>query len=161
MAVGFGYFNLGAIFVFLRLSIPRLLLLRVCVRNAPVYMGTLSILQAIALTFLMAWGKHSKGDPVFPVGATYLISGAETVELVTEILLRQRIIVIRASPMTGISTLLNLLGQHIYRNHLDLKPIKVVWPKHRGGKNNPRLYGFFLQDFVEETNALHMCTSSF
>ena len=95
-------------------------------------------------------GKHSKGDPVFSVGATYLIGRSDMVEQVTEILLRHRIIVIRAPPMAGKSTLLDLLGEHIYRNCLHLEPIKVVWPKHRRDRTIPKLYKFFLQDCVEE-----------
>lgn len=93
-------------------------------------------------------GKHDKRDPIFPVGAPYLIDRSEPIERITELLLRYRIIVIRAPPMTGKSTLLNLLGQHIYRSHLDLEPVKIVWPEHRGDEITPRLYNFFLQDSV-------------
>ena len=73
----------------------------------------------------------------FPLSHTNASLRQHLVKNMVKLLLKERVIAIRAPPMTVKSTLLSLIGHEILREHPTLEPIQILWeiPEKRLEKN--------------------------
>lgn len=71
--------------------------------------------------------EHKYKMDHFPYDQTYVSLRQDLVRDMIKLLLEERLIAIRAPPMTGKSTLLSLIGQEILREHPSLEPIQMMW----------------------------------
>lgn len=63
----------------------------------------------------------------FPIAAGYLTHRADLVKILIELLRQKRVIVIRAPPAVGKTTLVSLIGREMIQNHPDLEPVNMFW----------------------------------
>ena len=77
--------------------------------------------------------------------APYLTHRTGLVNTLIGLLRQKRIIVIRAPPAVGKTTLVSLIGWEIIQNHPDLEPVKILWKLRDTEEISKRMY----QDILE------------
>ena len=88
-------------------------------------------------------------DPLqdrFGTDAEHLIHRTDLVNTLIKDLKEKRVIVIRAPPRVGKSTVLNLIGQEMIQNHPDLEPIDLIWKRRTAAEIRHESYGDILRD---------------
>lgn len=85
------------------------------------------------------------GHPWYPWCDNYVCDRPELVTSVLEYAHQFGVIIIRATPQVGKTTLLKLLGCHIAYKELDLEPVFLSWEKREKRNNLP--YEEYLQEY--------------
>ncbi len=96
--------------------------------------------------------NHARSLPEGPWSQTpdNLCSRGRLVKDVIQRLPDERVIVIRAPPLTGKSTLLNLIGLEIIRNHDEYEPVKILWPGRSDQQIRDKPYHQLLKEELEK-----------
>ena len=89
--------------------------------------------------------KHelSSSDRAWNPDCPYVSRREELIAATMRLVLEKGVVVIRATPQVGKTTLLKLLGRHILKEHPSLEPIWVYW------KNREMRNGLSYQEFLD------------
>ncbi len=93
----------------------------------------------------------------FLTNAEYLTLRTDLVKALIERLRKKRVIVIRAPPRVGKSTITSLIGREIIQYHLDLEPVDIKWQLREAHEIEERHYSDILQKAkrtAKERNAM-------
>lgn len=88
--------------------------------------------------------QHNKADRLekLPQLPQYLCNREELVRNATDLLRNRGVIVLRAPPNTGKTTLLHLISKYITSNHVDLTPVYCLWAPRTKAEITRHTYGF-------------------
>lgn len=73
--------------------------------------------------------EHNAQPGMWDPNCDYVCGREELVAATLKMVLERRVVVIRATPQVGKTTLLHLLGRHILYEHPSLEPVWIIWQR--------------------------------